>query len=52
MDDIFGNLIARAVDLNHKFNEAIDSKILVIGDNGPNDVTKWGDGGQGVFQGG
>ena len=49
-DDIFGNLIARSIDLDHKINGAILLKILLREDNGPNDVAKYPTAGHNCFQ--
>ena len=40
-NDIFGNLIARSLNLSHKINGTMHFKILLSKDNGPNTVA-WG----------
>ena len=41
-NDIFGNLIARSLNLSHKINGTMHFKILLSKDNGSNTVAWWG----------
>ena len=40
-NDVFGNLIARSLNLSHKINGTMHFKILLSMDNGSNTVACW-----------